>query len=66
MAGAGAAKPFWRTCLGSVNDYCVYHCDCPVVVVQVPEGEDGNKNPHCLHSKSLPICTPIPHSPKNL
>ncbi|GAB2219630.1 hypothetical protein Droror1_Dr00007267 [Drosera rotundifolia] len=27
--------------LGSVSDYCVHHCVCPVVVVRFPEREEG-------------------------
>ncbi|KAG2717153.1 hypothetical protein I3760_03G160000 [Carya illinoinensis] len=40
--GAGASK---RTSkpgrLGSVSDYCVHHCVCPVVVVRYPDERDG-------------------------
>jgi hypothetical protein len=32
--GRGALK---RTFLGSVSDYCVHHCDCPVVIVRGTE-----------------------------
>lgn len=28
--------------LGSVSDYCVHHCICPVVVVRYPQQEDDN------------------------
>ncbi|GJT50267.1 universal stress protein PHOS32-like protein [Tanacetum coccineum] len=28
--------------LGSVSDYCVHHCVCPVVVVRFPDGEVGS------------------------
>ncbi|KAE8674447.1 Adenine nucleotide alpha hydrolases-like superfamily protein isoform 2 [Hibiscus syriacus] len=32
--------------LGSVTDYCVHHCVCPVVVVRYPdEKDDGNIQP---------------------
>ncbi|XP_018634261.1 universal stress protein PHOS32 [Nicotiana tomentosiformis] len=27
--------------LGSVSDYCVHHCVCPVVVVRYPDDKDG-------------------------
>ena len=27
--------------LGSVSDYCVHHCVCPVVVVRYPEDKDA-------------------------
>lgn len=29
--------------LGSVSDYCVHHCVCPVVVVRLPEEERDDK-----------------------
>eukprot|EP00245_Coleochaete_scutata_P005952 TRINITY_DN19_c0_g1_i1.p1 TRINITY_DN19_c0_g1~~TRINITY_DN19_c0_g1_i1.p1 ORF type:complete len:176 (-),score=31.34 TRINITY_DN19_c0_g1_i1:657-1184(-) len=35
--GFGAAKSTRKARLGSVSDYCVHHCDCPVVVVRLPE-----------------------------
>jgi hypothetical protein len=37
--GFGAAKSNHKARLGSVSDYCVHHCDCPVVVVRFPEEE---------------------------
>lgn len=37
--GFGAAKKGHKARLGSVSDYCVHHCDCPVVVVRFPEEE---------------------------
>ncbi|CAH8317917.1 unnamed protein product [Eruca vesicaria subsp. sativa] len=30
--------------LGSVSDYCVHHCVCPVVVVRYPDDRDGTPN----------------------
>lgn len=35
--GFGAVKKAYKARLGSVSDYCVHHCDCPVVVVRYPE-----------------------------
>eukprot|EP00899_Mesostigma_viride_P014252 jgi/Mesvir1/22828/Mv20090-RA.1 len=32
--GLGALK---RTFVGSVSDYCVHHCHCPVIIVKMPE-----------------------------
>lgn len=29
--------------LGSVSDYCVQHCACPVVVVRSSEDKDGRR-----------------------
>lgn len=39
--GAGAAKRGIDGGLGSVSDYCVHHCVCPVVVVRFPDEKDG-------------------------
>ncbi|CAK7327519.1 unnamed protein product [Dovyalis caffra] len=39
--GFGAAKRGSDERLGSVSDYCVHHCFCPVVVVRYPEDKDG-------------------------
>uniref|UniRef100_A0A2P2JM36 Uncharacterized protein MANES_15G081300 n=1 Tax=Rhizophora mucronata TaxID=61149 RepID=A0A2P2JM36_RHIMU len=39
--GFGAAKRGSDGRLGSVSDYCVHHCVCPVVVVRYPEDKDG-------------------------
>ncbi|CAM6016776.1 unnamed protein product [Sphagnum balticum] len=53
--GVGATKHSRKSRLGSVSDYCVHHCDCPVVVVRLPEDKDGNKTPtHRSHSNLSP------------
>ncbi|CAL0322676.1 unnamed protein product [Lupinus luteus] len=39
--GFGASKRGSKGRLGSVSDYCVHHCICPVVVVRFPEDKDG-------------------------
>ncbi|KAM0958709.1 hypothetical protein EV1_023767 [Malus domestica] len=40
--GFGAAKRAPKVGrLGSVTDYCVHHCVCPVVVVRYPDDSDG-------------------------
>uniref|UniRef100_A0A7N0TIR0 UspA domain-containing protein n=1 Tax=Kalanchoe fedtschenkoi TaxID=63787 RepID=A0A7N0TIR0_KALFE len=39
--GFGASKRNVKGRLGSVSDYCVHHCVCPVVVVRYPEELDG-------------------------
>ncbi|XP_020698194.1 universal stress protein PHOS32 isoform X1 [Dendrobium catenatum] len=40
--GFGASRRSIKGRLGSVSDYCVHHCVCPVVVVRYPdEGGDG-------------------------
>lgn len=43
--GFGAAKKkSGKGRLGSVSDYCVQHCVCPVVVVRYGDGGDGDGN----------------------
>ncbi|KDP38967.1 hypothetical protein JCGZ_00724 [Jatropha curcas] len=42
--GFGAAKRGSDGRLGSVSDYCVHHCVCPVVVVRYPEDKDDGGN----------------------
>ncbi|KAF8090681.1 hypothetical protein N665_0469s0017 [Sinapis alba] len=39
--GFGAAKRSSKGRLGSVSDYSVHHCACPVVVVRFPDDKDG-------------------------
>ncbi|XWS51990.1 hypothetical protein CRYUN_Cryun11dG0029100 [Craigia yunnanensis] len=41
--GFGAEKRGSDGKLGSVSDYCVHHCVCPVVVVRNPEDKDGGE-----------------------
>ena len=40
--GFGASRREAKGRLGSVSDYCVHHCVCPVVVVRDPEEKEGN------------------------
>ncbi|CAL9207596.1 unnamed protein product [Musa hybrid cultivar] len=35
--GFGASRSISKSRLGSVSDYCVHHCVCPVVVVRYPD-----------------------------
>ncbi|GJV50129.1 universal stress protein PHOS32-like protein [Tanacetum coccineum] len=39
--GFGAVKRTGKSRLGSVSDYCVRHCVCPVVVVRYSDEHDG-------------------------
>ncbi|KAA8524510.1 hypothetical protein F0562_010933 [Nyssa sinensis] len=39
--GFGASRRTIKGRLGSVSDYCVHHCVCPVVVVRYPDEKDG-------------------------
>lgn len=51
--GFGASR---RTCkgrLGSVSDYCVHHCICPVVVVRYPDAENGNGGAEKVTKKNI-------------
>eukprot|EP00271_Cylindrocystis_brebissonii_P000236 TRINITY_DN10283_c0_g1_i1.p1 TRINITY_DN10283_c0_g1~~TRINITY_DN10283_c0_g1_i1.p1 ORF type:complete len:193 (-),score=35.15 TRINITY_DN10283_c0_g1_i1:994-1572(-) len=43
--GFGAEKRSRKARLGSVSDYCVHHCDCPVVVVRMPEAKSTASPP---------------------
>ncbi|CAL5344680.1 unnamed protein product [Camellia sinensis] len=43
--GFGAIKRGNNGRLGSVSNYCVRHCVCPVVVVRYPDEKDGGNAP---------------------
>lgn len=43
--GFGAVKRGNDGRLGSVSDYCVRHCVCPVVVVRYPDDKEGGSEP---------------------
>ncbi|XP_073155306.1 universal stress protein PHOS34 [Henckelia pumila] len=40
--GFGASRRSNKGRLGSVSDYCVHHCVCPIVVVRFPDEKDGD------------------------
>lgn len=40
--GFGASRRTTKGRLGSVSDYCVHHCVCPIVVVRFPDEKDGD------------------------
>lgn len=42
--GFGAIKRGGDDRLGSVSDYCVRHCVCPVVVVRYPDEKEADKD----------------------
>ncbi|CAN1783568.1 Universal stress protein PHOS32 [Linum perenne] len=46
--------------LGSVSDYCVHHCICPVVVVRYPEEEQDNEDA----SLKTGVITAVPEEPE--
>jgi len=39
--GFGTSRRLGKGRLGSVSDYCVHHCVCPVVVVRYPDDAAG-------------------------
>lgn len=43
--GVGASGRNAKGRLGSVSDYCVHHCVCPVVVVRYPGAENNGSKP---------------------
>ncbi|XP_078436698.1 universal stress protein PHOS34-like [Wolffia australiana] len=43
--GFGAARRPSKARLGSVSDYCVHHCVCPVVVVRRADVGGGDESP---------------------
>ncbi|KAG2689745.1 hypothetical protein I3843_09G151600 [Carya illinoinensis] len=50
--GFGASRRATKSRLGSVSDYCVHHCVCPVVVVRFPDEKDGAETNHGLVAKA--------------
>ncbi|XP_078170997.1 universal stress protein PHOS32-like [Carex rostrata] len=62
--GFGASRRASKGRLGSVSDYCVHHCVCPVVVVRFPE--DGSAGSiEITHAKEKePELHPVPEEPE--
>lgn len=65
--GFGASKRNSKGRLGSVSDYCVHHCVCPVVVVRYPEdggsggsGSGGNRSEIVKRVQSEGELHPVP------
>lgn len=50
--GFGAAKKSSKSRLGSVSDYCVHHCVCPVIVVRFSDDKDAADGDGDAASKS--------------
>ncbi|KAD7117938.1 hypothetical protein E3N88_05206 [Mikania micrantha] len=49
--------------LGSVSDYCVHHCVCPVVVVRFPDDKDGQTavgSPLRVNGNTESLLHPVP------
>ena len=62
--GFGASRKGNKGRLGSVSDYCVHHCVCPVVVVRYPDdaadaGGDASGVTDELHT--VPEDEPVYH-----
>ncbi|KAL5731129.1 Universal stress protein phos32 [Ranunculus cassubicifolius] len=55
--GFGAVKRNSKGRLGSVSDYCVHHCICPVVVVRFPE--DGARSEKFAKKKGDAAATTV-------
>lgn len=59
LAGVGATRRSRKARLGSVSDYCLHHCECPVIVVRFPEDKNGETIVHRSNSRPR---TPSPHA----
>ncbi|XP_019168610.1 PREDICTED: universal stress protein PHOS34-like isoform X1 [Ipomoea nil] len=58
--GFGASRRSAKGRLGTVSDYCVQHCVCPVVVVRYPEEKDGGEGPTKSAVDRIPALHPVP------
>ncbi|OVA07967.1 Universal stress protein A [Macleaya cordata] len=58
--GFGASKRSNKGRLGSVSDYCVHHCVCPVVVVRYPDGGDDADAPEEAVKEKEAELHPVP------
>ncbi|KZV55960.1 hypothetical protein F511_21579 [Dorcoceras hygrometricum] len=59
--GFGATKRGNNGGLGSVSDYCVRHCICPVVVVRHPDEKDGDHPVMTVASSAEDEEEPVSH-----
>ena len=62
--GFGASRKGGKGRLGSVSDYCVHHCVCPVVVVRYPDdaaGADGEAAGPTDELHTVPEDEPVYH-----
>ncbi|OVA13179.1 Universal stress protein A [Macleaya cordata] len=57
--GFGASKRSSKGRLGSVSDYCVHHCVCPVVVVRFPDEKDGGAGDETDVTKGSPLAKEV-------
>nr|GMD10219.1 universal stress protein PHOS34-like isoform X2 [Ipomoea batatas] len=58
--GFGASRRSAKGRLGTVSDYCVQHCVCPVVVVRYPDEKDGGVGPTKSADDRIPVPAPAP------
>lgn len=62
--GFGASRRVSKGRLGSVSDYCVHHCVCPVVVVRFPDdGSVASKDETIAKDKEPELHT-VPEEPE--
>ncbi|RCV17055.1 hypothetical protein SEVIR_3G193100v4 [Setaria viridis] len=61
--GFGASRRAGKGRLGSVSDYCVHHCVCPVVVVRFPDDAAGAGCGHAFGDelRTVPENEPVYH-----
>ncbi|KAL1537452.1 Universal stress protein phos34, variant 2 [Salvia divinorum] len=68
--GFGASRRSSKGRLGSVSDYCVHHCVCPVVVVRFPDERDADSDVNEGSAKAVgtDICAlhPVPEEEEPL
>ncbi|KAJ6860610.1 universal stress protein PHOS32-like isoform X5 [Populus alba x Populus x berolinensis] len=55
--GFGASRKSSKGRLGSVSDYCVHHCVCPVIVVRFPDEKDGGSGEESERDGGATLCT---------
>ncbi|KAK9089528.1 hypothetical protein Scep_028610 [Stephania cephalantha] len=58
--GFGATKRGSKGRLGSVSDYCVHHCVCPVVVVRYPEEKETGGGDSAAKEAAVADLHPVP------
>uniref|UniRef100_A0A1D1Z312 Uncharacterized protein C167.05 n=1 Tax=Anthurium amnicola TaxID=1678845 RepID=A0A1D1Z312_9ARAE len=59
--GFGASRRAAKGRLGSVSDYCVHHCVCPVVVVRYPDDKDAGRRATGVPSAAALHLKPAKH-----
>ncbi|KAJ4763825.1 Adenine nucleotide alpha hydrolases-like superfamily protein [Rhynchospora pubera] len=62
--GFGASRRASKGRLGSVSDYCVHHCVCPVVVVRFPDDGSAVSKEGTNAKDKEPELHPVPEEPE--